>query len=106
MLNSNFFNRLSAYFPNILVLSNNTEFFVKVSAQRCLQLIAFLRLSSTSLCKILTDMTAIDRGAEKRRFFITYALTSIRYNARLMVITALAESETHPSLTGQYKAAG
>lgn len=106
MLNLAFFNRITNYFPNILVFSNNTEFFIKVPAMRCLQLITFLRLSSSALCKILTDMTAIDRGIEKRRFFLTYALTSIRYNARLMVITALAESETHPSATAQYKGAG
>ncbi len=105
MLNQTYFNRLKKYFPNILVSYNNTEFFVKVSAKRSVQLISFLRLSSISLCKVLTDMTAIDRVVEKRRFIIAYALTSIRYNARLTILTALAENETHPSITSQYKGA-
>jgi NADH/F420H2 dehydrogenase subunit C len=71
-----------------------------------LNVLRFLRDSSVCSFKLLMDITAVDYPHRSERFEVIYNLLSVKYNARILVITSVDELTPLVSITSLYNSAG
>ena len=65
----------------------------------------FLKNSTYSQFKVLSDIIVYDHPGKKKRFTIVYNLLSVKYNTRFMLHICSKECESVPSVTTLYSSA-
>lgn len=96
---------VTAAFPtlNLSFHSFQNQHFFEAPAEAILELVQFLR--DEQHFDMLTDLTAVDRPSEPKRFEVIYILYSFSRNERVRIKTRCALDEAVPSITDMYAAA-
>jgi NADH dehydrogenase (ubiquinone) Fe-S protein 3 len=71
--------------PSVLISDRVNQFELQTSASQLLNLLQTLKLHSLTLFQNLVELTACDITSNPLRFYVSYFLLSIQYNARLCV---------------------
>ena len=79
------------------------QHFIEAPAEFVLDLLLYLRTHEGF--EMLTDLTAVDRPAERERFEVVYVLYSFSGNLRIRVKARVALDDTVPSITSIFPAA-
>lgn len=95
---------LPRYITNVTTCRN--ELIITVNPNYLINVLLFLRDHTNCQFKVLSDLCIVDYPNREKRFEVVYNLLSITYNARIRVKVLAAETDTVPSCTGIYKAAG
>lgn len=77
-----------------------------VAPERLHEALTYARDHEGLQLKALTDVTAVDRPGEAKRFQVVYHLLSIKLNLRLRVKVDLSERESVPSAVPVFSSAG
>jgi NADH dehydrogenase (ubiquinone) Fe-S protein 3 len=106
-LNKNFGLSLIKKLPSSIstVQVNTGELVIIVPHTLVYQVLAFLKLHTSSQYKILADMTAVDYPEKEKRFEVVYNLLSVAFNSRIRVKTYVNEMTALPTVTSIYPCA-
>jgi NADH:ubiquinone oxidoreductase subunit C len=71
--------------PSALVTERDVEFEIQVASNQLVPVLDVLKHHSLTQCKNLVEITAADVPTYHYRFYLTYFLLSIQYNARVRI---------------------
>jgi len=88
--------------PSTFISDREVEFELQVAPANLLQLLEILKAHSLTQLKNLMEITAADITANALRFYVTYFLLSVEYNARVRVSVQTDELLPLMSVTSLY----
>ena len=94
---------ISKKFLSAKIIFNDQYLEINIEKNLLLELILFLKEDSNLQFYQLIDLTAVDYPSREKRFDVIYILLSMKINKRILVKTAIKETESIESLNNIHK---
>ena len=77
----------------------HNHLYLNIDYHQLIEVLGFLKNSTTTKFKQLVDITAVDYPQENKRFKVVYLLLSHEFNSRIVLSFFINENEVIPSIT-------